>query len=555
MRAVFATLNARYVHAATAPFCLLAGLSAYAGRSHTATVIEGTVNEPTEAVAGRILSERPELLALSVYIWNRRETAALIRALRSAAPGLYIAVGGPEVEHDAVAFLTECPADAVLCGEGERQIALLCDLLDGGGDPTSAPGSVTLCGGREHRVPPLPPEACPPSAVTDEYLAAARGRIAYLETSRGCPFSCAFCLSGGAQGGVRFFPIERAKREMLALAGAGVRTVKLVDRTFNADRARARELWRFVIAEQGKGIPPGVSFHFEVSGELLTEEDLALLSEAPPGAIRLEIGIQSFRRETLSAVRRHGDPDCLAKVIERLSGMGNLELHIDLIAGLPGEGIAEFSEGFDRAYRLAPSMLQVGFLKLLHGTPMRTCPERYPCTYASEPPYEVISTPSLTPEELAVLHALEGAVDRLYNSGRFSRTLAYLTDGLGISPFLLFSKFGQTVPPHGRSLDEYTDAFFAYAETLPGVVPARLRDLLVTDRMTTVHDHALPHSLYVRDGVLAGIKRRLGEERRAFGNTALWDAVILYESREILVVEYTERDPVTGEFPSMRLSL
>lgn len=540
--AVLATLNAKYVHAALAPYCLLAGVRAFAVSSPEVVVVEGTVNEPKEAVAARILAARPTLVALSVYIWNRRETVALAALLRAASPSLVIVAGGPEVDVDAEAFLAECPLDAVLLGEGERQIALLCDALAEGRDLASVPGSVT----RRGRLAPLLPEPCPPSAVIPEYLAAVRGRIAYLETSRGCPFSCAFCLSGGT--GVRQFPIERAKAEMLALAGAGARTVKLVDRTFNADRLRARELWRFVIAEQGRGIPEGVCFHFEVAGDLLTEEDIALLATAPAGAIRLEIGIQSFHPETLAAIRRHGDPARIAKRVRALAALGNIEVHIDLIAGLPHEGLSDFCAGFDRAYATAPAMLQLGFLKLLKGSALRRESDGF-CRFSPEPPYEVTETDSLSTSDLRIIHAAEGALDRLYNSHRFRRTLAYLTEECGIAPFSLFAEFGATFPAHGPSLDAYTDAFFAYASQLPSVDASRLRDLMLLDRLATTPDHALPKCLYIPDKMLSKVKNTVQKERAASKKTARFAVGILYKTGEVAVAEYTVRHPVTGEYP------
>ena len=543
IRAVLGTLNSKYIHVSPAPYCLLAGIRALAVHRHDGAVVDGTVNEPTEAVAARILARSPTLVALSVYIWNRHETAALISHLRTAEPALFIAVGGPEVEHDAAAFLSECAADAVLLGEGERQIALLCDALAEGRDPSSLAGVVT----REGGTPPPLPDPIPPSPILPEYLAAVRGRIAYLETSRGCPFSCAFCLSGGT--GVRYFPIERAKAEMLALAGAGARTVKLVDRTFNASAARARELWRFVIAEQGRGIPEGVCFHFEVAGDLLTEEDIALLATAPAGAIRLEIGIQSFHPQTLAAIRRKGDPDRIAKRVRALTALGNLEVHIDLIAGLPHEGLSDFGAGLDRAYRTAPAMLQLGFLKLLHGSALRRTADGF-CRFSPTPPYEVLSTHVLGEGELAVLHAAEGALDRLYNSHRFRRTLAYLVDECGQSPFALLSGFGATVPPHGTSLDSYTDAFFAYASRIEGVDPRILRDRMLCDRLATTPDHALPKCLYIPDKKLSEVKKTIQKERSGAGNSIPFAVGILYATGEILVAEYSARHPVTGEYPT-----
>ena len=546
MHAVLSTLNARYVHAASAPFCLLSGLRTYLSSDVDAEVIEGTVNEPTAAVAERILRTCPSMVALSVYIWNRRESAALIGQLRAAAPSLYILAGGPEVEHDAEAFLSECPLDAVLCGEGERAIAEVYRALSEGRDPSGLFGMVTRKKEGIQRIPPSPAEPVPPSAVIPEYLAAVRGRIAYLETSRGCPFSCAFCLSGRDSHRLRYYPIDRAKREMLALAGAGVRTVKLVDRTFNADGARARELWQFLIDEWGKGIPLGLSFHFEVSGDLLTDEDFALLAKAPAGLIRLEIGIQSFRDDTLTAISRRPKAARVAEAVGRLCALGCIEVHIDLIAGLPHEDLTSFALGFDRAIALRPAMLQLGFLKLLHGTALfdDTRIRRQPY-----PPYEVIATDTMDEAALALLRATADATDRLYNSHRFQRTLEYLFLDRSLSPFAVLSAFGQSMSGAGCSLSAYTDAFLAYAATLPGVDPARLRDLALCDRMASCHDHALPKLLYRYDDRLSRIRKRLQKENEAEGDTSPFAVGILYTSGELALVRYRSRHPITHEYP------
>ena len=546
MRTVLTTLNARYVHAATAPFCLLSGLRTYLSPSVDAAVIEGTVNEPTEAVADRILAASPDIVSLSVYIWNRRESAALISRLRTAAPSLYILVGGPEAEHDADAFLAECPADAVLCGEGERAIAEVCRALFEGRDPSHLPGMVTKTQGGTLRIPPSPPEPIPPSAVIPEYLAAARGRFAYLETSRGCPFSCAFCLSGRQSHSLRFYPVDRARAELLALANAGVRTVKLVDRTFNADAARARLLWRFLIEAYGKEIPEGISFHFEVAGDLLTDEDIALLATAPTGLIRLEIGIQSFRDDTLVAISRRPNAARVADAVGRLSALGNIEVHIDLIAGLPHEDLASFAVGFDRAMALRPAMLQLGFLKLLHGTALA---DRTDILRDGKPPYEVIATDTMRREDLALLRATADAADRLYNSHRFQRTLDYLFSDCGLSPFAIFSDFGSRVSGAGRSLDEYTDAFLGYAMALQGVDARRLRDLALCDRLASCHDHALPKTLYVPDERLAKVKKTIQKENIAAGDDTPFGLGILYTTGKVCVVHYRSRHPFTHEYP------
>ncbi len=552
-RAVLATLNARYIHASLAPWCLLAGLRTFCREPIEAAVIEGTINEKSEAVAERILAARPSLVAFSVYIWNRDETLAVIERIKNAFPETVVVCGGPEVAYIPACFLREHPkVDFILCGEGEEPIARLADALAAGREPATVPGLCRRVGKELLQNPIAPPLPLPPTPYCTDYFAVLSGRIAYLETSRGCPFSCAFCLSGG-EGGVRFYPLDRVERELLLLASAGCKTVKLVDRTFNADRARARRIWRFLIEhyEQVKG----VCFHFEVAGDLLTEEDLSLLQRAPRGLFRLEIGIQSFRAETLAAVARKSDTDALCRTLSALTAAGNLSLHIDLIAGLPGEDEPSFLAGLDRAYRLGAQMLQVGFLKLLHGSAMRTHPEAFPCEYTDAPPYEVRATAALPAAGLSRLRAAADAVDRLYNSGRYRRTLAYLTDAVGLAPSSIFVGFGAQTHGHQLSADACAERFFAFASALPGVETRALRDAMVSDRLITNSASGIPKTLLVADPSYAKVKKTLRESAAFRGCAVKRSAAILYTKGAVLLVEYRDRDPVSGEYPHRLIPL
>ncbi len=548
---VFTTLSAKYTHLSLAPFCLLAGVGAFSHGEIRGEVVEATVNEDREAVCARILAEKPRLVCLSVYIWNRRESEALIRLLKGRDPSLTVAVGGPEVSYAPEEFLSENEGvDLVLRGEGEGAVACLCDILSAGDTLRGVPGAV-LRQGEGFFYGELPsPFAVPPSPITPEYLGAARGRIAYLETSRGCPFRCAFCLSG-REGGVRFFPLERVKRELVLLAGSGPKTVKLVDRTFNADPRRARKIWDFLISEWGKSIPKESHFHFEIAGELLTEEDLLLLAGAPRGLFRFEIGIQSFQEKTLRAIDRPTDLSRLTENIRRLRAMGNIELHIDLIAGLPNEDLTLFAEGVDKAYALSADMLQLGFLKLLHGAKMRSEKERYPLLYNEEPPYEVRRTPCLSEGELSHLHRVETAIDRLYNSHRFARTLSYLTNEAGLRPYALFSDIGTRIPEEGLPLQALYDLVFAVFSALPSVDPLILRDRLLYDRLTKNADSTLPKCLYKSDKKLSYVKKTLQDKAKKAGKSAHIGVGILYTEEKVLAVSYDEKDALGGYMTSI----
>ncbi len=544
--AVICCLNSQYIHSSLAPWCLLAGVKAYGKPGVSTCVAEGTVNEPAEAVLERILRLRPHAVAFCCYIWNIRRVLELVQAVKIRLPGTAVILGGPEVSYRAAEVLEDEPqVDFVLSGEGELPFALLLNALQNGTGFETIPGLSRRGENGISVSESYTPCDIPPSPYSEEYFSALNGRIAYLEASRGCPFSCAFCLSGRC-GGVRFYPMERAKKELLLLANSGTKTVKLVDRTFNANRERAKELFRFIIHNYGSAIPSGVCIHFEIAGDLLDEETLALLATAPKGAMQLEIGLQSFNRETLGSVCRKTDLELLQQNIRRLVENKNMHIHIDLIAGLPKEDVSSFGKSFDTAYKLKPQMLQLGFLKLLYGAPMREQPEQYPCHFSPDPPYEVTETPWLSPGDLSLLHACEDALDRLYNSGRFRRTLDYLLKATGLRPFELFCRFGEFSAAKGTAgipLDAYTSMVFEFFSVFPSVAAGELRDALVCDRLAVNASGKLPAILRIPGQNLKKARQSLGDDAPKRGTALLC-------SRPILVsADLLAKDPVTGEFP------
>ncbi len=553
MKAVICMLHSNYIHSALAPWYLLAGVKAYGLEGISAEVVEGTVNMDVEAASERIVSRKPQAVGLCCYIWNIAFIKKLLPVIKAALPDAVIILGGPEVSFNAGSVLDELTqADYVLSGEGEKPFAYLLSALYAGRETGGIPGICCRADGAPVVKAPYCPTDEPPCPYGEDYLAALGGRIAYLETSRGCPFQCAFCLSGRGAG-VRFFPLERAKEELLLLAGSGTKTVKLVDRTFNADRRRAKELFSFIIDNYETHIPNGVCFHFEIGGDLLDDETLALLKTAPAGLIQFEIGLQSFHAKTLEALNRKTDMHKLKNNIERLLSFRNIHIHVDLIAGLPYEDRDTFAESFNTAYRLGPHMLQMGFLKLLYGSPMREDPEQFPCRFSEEPPYVVSATPWLTSGELIRLHDTEAVLDRLYNSGRFRRTLAYVLERTDITPFELFWNAGALLAAQikgGISLDDLTALVFDYFSTLDGVERTALRDHMACDRLATNASGKLPPSLRVLDKrfarTVSGFERSAGHERQSGVRRGY---ALLYSENVLVWVEYNRKDLVTGEYP------
>ncbi len=561
MKAVICSLNSQYVHSSLAPWCLKAGAETFCACPAQVEVVEGTVNQPEEEILNSLLDTQTDILAFCCYIWNIHMVTAVSRKYHDLRPETVLVLGGPEVSFRGRQVLQDMPwISFVNCGEGERPFALLLDAL-AVGDPAVLENIPGLC----RRLPdtriaeslPYYTTEEPPTPYTKEYLQSLNGRMAYLETSRGCPFSCAFCLSGRCDP-VRFFNLDRAKRDMLLLANSGAKTVKLVDRTFNCGRERAYKLWEFLIVHAGREIPDGVCFHFEVAADLFDDRTLNLLSRAPAGLIQMEAGLQSFHGPTLEAVNRKTDLDRLCRNLQKLLLPGNIHVHIDLIAGLPYEDLATFQNSFDKAYALRPHMLQLGFLKLLYGSRLRDQADEYGTVFSQQPPYTFISGRWLAEKEVHYLHALEDVLERMYNSGRFRRTLGYLQRVTQLTPFQIMGRLGECLgepeDTAGLSLEKYTACLQKACESLPGVDPAVLRDVMALDILSTNRSGRLPVCLQRQDPRLKGINRRLAQASILGEKGVKRGAVILYSQGErVMAAEYTRADPITGQYAVVEL--
>ena len=551
--ALLCVLNAKYVHAAPAPYCLAAGVSAFAPDISVA-VCEGTVNEGQDVVLARLLGHEAQVLTFSCYIWNITETLALCAAIKAARPQTVLVLGGPEVSYRAKdVLLHNACVDYILAGEGEESVPALLSALQTGQKPKDIAG---LCCRTENGVQISAPavlKGTPPTPYTGAYKNAIGGRIAYLETSRGCPYACAFCLSG-ACGAPRYFALDGVYENILALATSGTQTVKLVDRTFNANARHANAILRFILAHYGKEIPDTVCFHFEIAGDILTQEMLDILKSAPRGAFQLEIGIQSLSEKTLLAVRRKTDTARLLQNLRALIAMRNMHIHIDLIAGLPQEDLAGFIDGFNRAYALGADMLQMGFLKRLSGSAMANEPQAFPMQCAPTPPYEVQETPWLCAADIAALKSAEDALERLYNSGRFIKTLEYVLNATGLTPYALFAAVGAAAPK--TTLDAYIAQIQACFTALAGVNVALLRDAMVEDVLTATSLGKLPAALRVPDERLKQAVRAFAENPHTAPRPGVKRAVaLLYGCKSMAFVDYTQKDAATGRYTLFKMRI
>ncbi len=534
MQAVLCALNAKFVHTNLA----VRYISAYAERhapNISCRIVEETIHTPQSVVVAKILESNPQIVAFSCYIWNIRCILALCKKIREEQPGIRIVLGGPEVSYNPEQYLMMPCVDYVQRGDGEKPMtALFLSLYEG----ISVPEHMGICFRENEKnvISELYTEQdldSLESPYTQEYLTAVSGRLAYFEASRGCPFSCAFCLSGGCKG-VRTFDMEYVKRSLLSLWRSGTKTVKFVDRTFNADRKRADEIISFLLEHSAQ--MPKVCFHFEVAADILADSTLALLSRAPEGLIQIEAGIQSFNSETLLAVTRKNSLEKVCENVQKVLSFGNIHTHIDLIAGLPHEGIESFRESFHRAYAIGAHMLQLGFLKLLYGSRLREEREMYGFVFEQDAPYTVKSTKWLTESDMHLLEDVEDANEKIYNSHRFERSLSYVLEVTQISPFDLFAGFGKR---DSMPLDDYTNELFAYFSRQKNVDKVILRDLMCMDRMQTNNSGKLPESLKIKDERLGDIAHILDQTRAKGTKRAV---CILYSQNQVLYADYQKGD-------------
>ncbi|MBP7401125.1 MAG: B12-binding domain-containing radical SAM protein [Clostridia bacterium] len=445
MKTLLVGINARYSHTNPA----IRSLQAYASDpartvpvpASDIVLYENHVNQPYDRLLRELADADADLYGFSCYLWNIETVMRLCSDLRLLKPGAILLLGGPEILRDASAekYLAALPAvDMLLAGEGEESFhRLLLRLSDPtrSGDPgPDVPGLTWRHNGVIRSRAPGPPMEMDriPFLYRDGFTGL-ENRLVYYESTRGCPCGCAYCLSANDRL-VRSRPLPAVLEEIGFLAAAGVRTVKFVDRTFNADPDRSCAIWRYVSSLRTETV-----FHFEVAAHLADDASLRVLAEAPAGRIQLEAGIQSIHGDVLRAAGRTAPPEITLDRARRLTGLGNLDVHLDLIIGLPGETADRFAESFDAVYALAPGSLQVETLKVLPGTPMRSLASRPGWRFSPHPPYRLLSSDSLRPDEVFRLEDVARLTDVYYNSRAFSTTLQLMTKRAG-SPYRFFEE-------------------------------------------------------------------------------------------------------------------
>lgn len=536
MKVIIGCLNSKYIHASLSPWCLLAGVREFCKTQVKVTVIESTINADLNEFVKSI--DKADIYAFSCYIWNIEQTLYVCKKLKEKY-NPKIVLGGPEVAYRAKDVLENYDfIDFVLSGEGEFNFPKLFDAINNNLLFSEVDGLTYRQNDNVLSNPEKEYTTTPPAPYSKEFFESLGGRICYIETSRGCPYRCAFCLSGRCSP-LRYFDIETVKENILSLANSGTKTVKFVDRTFNANPRRANEILNFIKDNYGTKIPKGVCFHFEIAGDILTVDTLDILSQMPTGAVQLEIGMQSFNEETLRLINRKTDTKKLIKNIKTLLSFNNMHIHIDLIAGLTGEDFVSFKNSFNTGYNLHAHMLQMGFLKLLYGSDMRENSDKYPCEHSDKPPYEVTSTPWLTNQEILSLKNCEDALERLYNSGRFLLTLDYLINGIGIEPFDLFYEFGNAVNGNKMNLSSYVQKLFEFFKNKCN--SEILREKIVCDMLSSGCEKHIPNSLKIKDALYKKVKSEMSEN---LGNN--FSFAILYIENKVFAVTPDEPKNLFG---------
>ena len=540
MKILLVACNAKYIHSNLAVYDLQAYASDYADHI---VLKEYTINQQKDDIMRDIYLEHPDVVCVSCYIWNLSFVKELMADLIKILPGADFWAGGPEVSYDAEKFLTEnSEFKGVMVGEGEETFKELVgyyveknpqNLKDMTGICYRDGDQIIHNGWRQ-----IMDLSSIPFIYKD--LSEFKNRIIYYESSRGCPFSCSYCLSS-IDKKLRFRDTETVKKELQFFIDNKVPQVKFVDRTFNCKHDHAMAIWKY-INEHDNGV---TNFHFEISADLLREEELQEMSTMRPGLIQLEIGVQSTNPDTIKAIHRTMDFEKLKGIVDRIHSFGNIHQHLDLIAGLPYEDYDSFRHSFNDVYALKPQQLQLGFLKVLKGSHMMEMCREYGIVYKTQEPYEVLSTKWLDYDHVLKLKTVENMVEVYYNSGQFQNTLEYL-ENFFQDAFSIYERLGSFYMEKGYGDVSHTrmrryEILLEFLEDVPEISMDQVKDQMVYD-------------LYLREN----LKSRPGfaRDQKPF-ERQIWDFrkrekvaknahVEVFADGTVLLFNYADRDPLTN---------
>ena len=577
MNILLTAINAKYIHSNPAVYSLRAYACRYGGSRYEEEIriAEYTINQPVDEILMDIYERCPDILCISCYLWNISYVEQLIREIPKVLPETKIWLGGPEVSYNAREMLDGYPGLAgVMCGEGEQTFLELMQYYHGEGvaalrdvagiayraQPSGGNAMLDVC-----ETPVRPTLDLSTIPFIYEHIEDFDNRIVYYESSRGCPFSCSYCLSS-IDKCLRFRDPDLVRRELQFFIDHEVPQVKFVDRTFNCRHDHAMAVWSY-IKEHDRGI---TNFHFEVAADLLNDEEIALIRSMPPGLIQLEIGVQSTNPDTVREIRRRMD---LAKVEENVAAVRearNVHQHLDLIAGLPYEDYDSFARSFDRVYAMKPDQLQLGFLKVLKGSLMHEKTEEYGLVYQDRPPYEVLSTKWLSYSDVIRLKKIEEMVEVYYNSGQFRNTMEQLEQAYA-SSFEMYGALADYYEKNGLSrishsrIARYEILYHFIEETEGAERIAEYREWLTLDlylRDNVKNRPAFLGENRVKPDEAAAFYKAEEEERRYLSGYEGYDRRQMRKMthlekirEEVLLFDYRKRNPLNGDAAIYRVEM
>ena len=539
MKIILAACNAKYIHSNLAVY----DLQAYARQYQQHILLkEYTINQQKDEIMKDLYEEKPDVICFSCYIWNISFVKELAEDLKKVLPSVPFWAGGPEVSFDAEAFLAANPAfDGVMVGEGEETFLELAgyyvdhekSLEQIRGIAFRKENQVLHNGWRE--IMDLSKVPFPYKDLQDF-----DHRIIYYESSRGCPFSCSYCLSS-VDKKLRFRSLDLVRKELQFFLDHKVPQVKFVDRTFNCKHDHAMAIWKYIV-EHDNGV---TNFHFEIAADLLREEELELMATMRPGLIQLEIGVQSTNLQTLEAIHRKTDFLRICQIVERIHSFGNIHQHLDLIAGLPYEDYNSFHHSFNDVYALRPQQFQLGFLKVLKGSLMKQMEKEYGIVHKEKEPYEVLSTNWITYEDVLNLKKVENMVEVYYNSGQFENSLKYV-ETLFPDSFTMYEALGRFYEQKGYDCISHNrlrryEILLEFIESLKQGDVQKGADALVLD-------------LYLREKLKSRpsfAKDQKAEEKKIWAyrkqeNISKTAHIQVFWDGRVLLFDYEKKDPLTG---------
>ena len=547
MKILLAACNAKYIHSNLAVY----NLRAYAGEYRENIILkEYTINQQKDEILRDIYLEKPDIICFSCYIWNVSFVKEIAEDLKKILPDSVFWAGGPEVSFDAEDFLKKNPGFfGVMVGEGEETFRELCRFyVENKGSLEEISGIAFYFGEkiRHNGWREIMDLSKVPFAY--ENMEDFRNKIVYYESSRGCPFSCSYCLSS-VDKKLRFRNLDLVKKELQFFIDRKVPQVKFVDRTFNCKHSHAMEIWKYIL-EHDNGI---TNFHFEISADLLKEEELSLMEKMRPGLIQLEIGVQSTNPETIRAIRRTMDFERLSEIVNKVRSFGNIHQHLDLIAGLPYENYDSFRNSFNQVYALKPEQLQLGFLKVLKGSLMKEMAEEYGILHKEREPYEVLSTKWLSYGEILKLKTVESMVEVYYNSGQFQNTLNYM-ESFFEDAFSMYEELGKFYEEKGyHSIShsrmrryEILLEFLGQRQEISRekAVDAMLLDLYLRENLKSRPSFAPSQKSY---------EKMVWEYRREkkIPKTA---HIEVFQNGEVVLFDYEKRNPLTNNAETKKIN-